>query len=613
MKTRLLTVFILLLQFTNAQTPVQNFPFNNSLTNSAGNLTLTGTNFSYQADRNAISNNALSLTGAPGVISYVTGSIANIPIGNSNRTISFWAKVDYNGSDPNSFFAYGSAANNQAFGFDIWLSTQRRLIRYAWGASATFDNTIPNTFSYLSWNHYAITYNGTSMKTYVNGQLMFTDSLSSINTVGTDLNIGKSLNTSNYTLFGFDDFQIYDMALNEAQISQLYVENNFNLGIVAPTITSVSNGTINTNDASLNFSVHARGAVTTYLIRYGLSTTNLTNVSNGISSTNLYQDKPFTQVLGGLSSGTTYYYRIEATNSSGTTYSTIQSFTTLAGSTTPIAEYLFNGSVNNVNGTEPFDPTGTYFTTDRFGISNRALFLNGGLPSASITNLPVNHASRTISVWIKPAQVNADNIIFTYGSGSGNYAYGASFSPTIMYNFSYSSNLAYSTQTFVNNWKHMVYTFDNTTSTAKIYINGSLVNSGAFPAWSTSSGSLFYLGNLFGGSASAFNGAMDDLKIYNRVLSDSEISNLYTNNTLSSSDFSQNNLEVALYPNPVRDFINIEIENDIQSIEIYNIQGQKVLTSNQKQINVSDLAAGMYMVRIQDTDNNIATKKVVIK
>jgi hypothetical protein len=38
-----------------------------------------------------------------------------------------------------------------------------------------------------------------------------------------------------------------------------------------------------------------------------------------------------------------------------------------------------------------------------------------------------------------------------------------------------------------------------------------------------------------------------------------------------------------------------------------------VLSSNQKQINISDLAAGMYMVRIQDADNNIATKKIVIK
>lgn len=83
--------------------------------------------------------------------------------------------------------------------------------------------------------------------------------------------------------------------------------------------------------------------------------------------------------------------------------------------------------------------------------------------------------------------------------------------------------------------------------------------------------------------------------------------------TLSTSDFSQNNLDVALYPNPVNDVLNIETALELQTIEIYNLHGQKVLSSNQKQINVSDLSAGMYMVRIQDVENNTATKKIIIK
>ena len=82
--------------------------------------------------------------------------------------------------------------------------------------------------------------------------------------------------------------------------------------------------------------------------------------------------------------------------------------------------------------------------------------------------------------------------------------------------------------------------------------------------------------------------------------------------TLSENDFNSTT-SFILYPNPVNDVLNIETTLEVKSIEIYNIQGQKVLSSNQKQINVSDLAAGMYMVRIQDADNNIATKKIVIK
>ena len=113
--------------------------------------------------------------------------------------------------------------------------------------------------------------------------------------------------------------------------------------------------------------------------------------------------------------------------------------------------------------------------------------------------------------------------------------------------------------------------------------------------------------------------SLDKFFIYSKALTKKEINVIKDQHErvftlpLAVADFNQSNLEVSLYPNPVRDILNIEIENDIQSIEIYNIQGQKVLSSNQNQINVSDLASGMYLVRIQDIDNNIATKKIVIK
>ena len=72
-------------------------------------------------------------------------------------------------------------------------------------------------------------------------------------------------------------------------------------------------------------------------------------------------------------------------------------------------------------------------------------------------------------------------------------------------------------------------------------------------------------------------------------------------------------MEIVLYPNPVSDVLNIETALDIQSVVFLNINGQKVLSSNQKQINVSALPAGIYMVQIQDTANNVTTKKIIIK
>ena len=66
-------------------------------------------------------------------------------------------------------------------------------------------------------------------------------------------------------------------------------------------------------------------------------------------------------------------------------------------------------------------------------------------------------------------------------------------------------------------------------------------------------------------------------------------------------------------PNPASEYLNLETASTLKSVEVYNIQGQKVLESNQKQINIADLTSGMYMVKIQDMNNHQMTKKVMVK
>ena len=81
---------------------------------------------------------------------------------------------------------------------------------------------------------------------------------------------------------------------------------------------------------------------------------------------------------------------------------------------------------------------------------------------------------------------------------------------------------------------------------------------------------------------------------------------------LDTNEFnSANNFKI--FPNPATDNFTIETENDIKSVEIYSIQGQKVVTSTSKNIDVSNLSKGMYMVRIEDENNAVATQKLIIK
>lgn len=373
--------------------------------------------------------------------------------------------------------------------------------------------------------------------------------------------------------------------------------------ITAPIVTSVTS-----SSANITYNLSANNAATTSLIRYGIDAGALNFQVVGHSTTG--NNSSGTHPITGLLPNTQYFYRIEATNSEGTTFSS-GSFHTLLGPQL-LANYTFDNTLNDVNGANPFaTKAGMFYGTDRAGIPNKALFIDMGT-EVSLANLPVSNSSRTISFWIKPTQINGANRILSYGSPSTNFAYGISFDVNRIYNFSWDYSVFFNQTPVLNVWKHIVCTFEQSTNTASIYINGVSVLSGPLNM-NTADNGILYLGSLFGETGSTYIGYVDDLQIYNYALSQAEVTSLYTNNTLSSSDFSQNNLEVALYPNPVRDILNIEIENDIQSIEIYNIQGQKVVSSNQKQINVSDLAAGMYMVRIKDTDNKIATKKVVIK
>jgi hypothetical protein len=312
---------------------------------------------------------------------------------------------------------------------------------------------------------------------------------------------------------------------------------------------------------------------------------------------------------------TQYFYAIDLLSNGGSTSMSALTFTTLdPADLVTVAEFDFDNSLQSVSGDSQFaNNSNLSFVEDRFGNPNRALRMaNGGTTTASITGLPNGSSSRSISLWIRPTTVNADNVLFTYGASSQNRVYGGSFTPTNIFNFTYQSNIGFATPTVANVWKHIVFTHQQTPSMTRIYVDGVLVNSANNLGFDTNEGLIFHLGSLFGQS-SPYVGAFDDLKIFDSALTADQVGFLFEEINLSSADFQQNNLEVALYPNPVNNILNIELVNQIQSVEIYSLQGQKILTSNQNQINVESLSSGIYLVRIVDNFNRDITKKIVVE
>jgi len=69
--------------------------------------------------------------------------------------------------------------------------------------------------------------------------------------------------------------------------------------------------------------------------------------------------------------------------------------------------------------------------------------------------------------------------------------------------------------------------------------------------------------------------------------------------------------EFKLYPNPVRNILNIQLEETLEKIEVYSVLGIKVLESTSSSVNVSNLSSGMYLLKVYTQDGKIGVKRFV--
>lgn len=471
------------------------------------------------------------------------------------------------------------------------------------------------------WFHYAMCFktvgNTKLVQFYVNGALESSFTINNSNpiykynqvfSIGGGTNLDGSANSVKYFSGNIDEFYVYNRALTAAEINAIKVAPSSSIVTnVPPTISNITSAYAGQSATTVNYSLNANGSNTAAVINYGTSPSSLTlqvvgGSASGFSATNT------SFLLPNLTNGVTYYYQIAATNAHGTTTSTVGSFVQSDGSV--IAEYSFDNTFNNLNGTIPFSAVAglTSFENDRNNVSLGALRINATQSTAAIPNLPIGNAPRTVSIWVKKPLAAPDAHVFRYGPlsiGSNNLVYGLAIQGADLVNFGYANDLtAAGYGTSGQAWIHVVTTFDGTT--AKIYHNGVERASGNKSAWNTQNSNFFLGGN--------YDISVDDLKIYNRVLTPTEITNLYNyNSLLATDDFNSPNLKATIFPNPASDYFIIETDNELSSIAIYSLQGQKVMATTSKTINISGLSKGVYLVRIEDQNNAVSTQKLIVK
>lgn len=83
----------------------------------------------------------------------------------------------------------------------------------------------------------------------------------------------------------------------------------------------------------------------------------------------------------------------------------------------------------------------------------------------------------------------------------------------------------------------------------------------------------------------------------------------------SLSNDSFDNASFTYYPNPVKNVLNLSYNQDITSVEIFNMVGQKVSSNNlgasMGQVDMSQLANGVYLVKVATANNQTKTIRVI--
>jgi hypothetical protein len=186
-------------------------------------------------------------------------------------------------------------------------------------------------------------------------------------------------------------------------------------------------------------------------------------------------------------------------------------------------------SINTNDGTV----NGATLTTDRFGNPNKAYNFNGFSDYIIIQNtlLSSTTSSLTISLWYKTTDLDANFISDRYtGSNYLKYFVGISEGQIVSGNYSSSCNNPVLTNVLNNNWSNLVIVKNLSLNLNLIYLNGLLVNSSSSVCYHGSNNPT-QIGRWGGGNEAYYSGKLDDIGFWNRALTETEITALFTSSS----------------------------------------------------------------------------------
>ncbi len=222
-----------------------------------------------------------------------------------------------------------------------------------------------------------------------------------------------------------------------------------------------------------------------------------------------------------------------------------------------VAYFPFNGNANDEsgNGNDGINHSGIY-STDRFEKPNASVLFTGNDSYVEGTNpgttLPTGNSPRTITAWIKENSFHPwGNNIFHYGlDQSAPTNFHLYTTDVIRFGNGYDYGVVAGTTPVVDSrWHFVAGVYEGGTEhIAKVYVDGKLDGSGSLSSEpNTTLGSNWKIGRFMTGSNN-FDGEIDEVKIYNRALSGTEIEkefNLTRNSLVAYYPFSGNSNDAS--------------------------------------------------------------------
>ncbi len=297
-----------------------------------------------------------------------------------------------------------------------------------------------------------------------------------------------------------------------------------------------------------------------------------------------------------------------------------------------LAYYPFNNNAddesgNGNHGTE----TSILYTEDVNASSVSAIALDGAQPSyVNIGNgVKPEDFPFALSTWIYTEDVQTDQFLFRTDRWESGDTY-AGFNlriknGRISANFGNDSGSGagarkgYSSDTLeldTGVWHHVVVNYVSPTQ-IDLYLNTELSTGGSYAG---SAGSVGYNSNSDGfigvgmSGGKAFTGKLDEVRVYQRALTEDNIAELFDYNESITTVISQlDQKDINMYPNPSTGILNVQFASEAM-ITIFDVAGNKLMERTHNGLSTIDLTAfakGMYVLRLE-SDSEVLNNNIIL-